>query len=84
MEDFTKIANEVKDMKECPLKCLRSDSADEYCSREFKTYLNFKETVCQTTVPKTPQQSGVAERPNRTFIESVQSMIEQAELPNQF
>ena len=36
------------------------------------------------TVPKTPEQNGVAERMNRTLVESVRSMLIDAKLPQRF
>lgn len=35
-------------------------------------------------MPKTPQQNGVAERVNRTLIETVRSMLTDAKLPHEF
>ena len=35
-------------------------------------------------MPKTPQQNGVAERINRTLVESVRSMLSDAKLPKKF
>ena len=36
------------------------------------------------TVPKTPEQNGVAERMNRTLVESLRSMLSDAKLPHKF
>ena len=36
------------------------------------------------TVPKTPEQNGMAERMNRTLVESVRSMLADAKLPHPF
>ncbi len=46
----------------------------EYTSTEFENYLKNEGITHQLTVPKTPQQNGVAERMNRTLVESVRSM----------
>ena len=57
------------------LKTLHTDNGGEYTSAEFTMYLK-KEGVChEFTVPKTPQQNGVAEQINRTLIEVVPSML---------
>ena len=45
------------------VKKLRTDIGGEYTSIEFESYLK-KEGIYQYTVPKTPEQNGVAERMN--------------------
>lgn len=61
---------------------LRTDNGGEYTSKEFETYLKSKGIHHQLTVPHTPEQNGVAERMNRTLMESARSMIAHAGLPN--
>ena len=63
---------------------LRTDNGGEYVSAEFKTYLKSKGIRHQLSVPHSPEQNGVAERMNRTLIESARSMIAHAGLPNCF
>ena len=66
------------------LKVLCTDNGGEYTSMEFQQYLK-KEGVChEFTVPKTPEQNGVAERMNRTLVETVRSMLADAKLPQKF
>ena len=66
------------------LKALRTDNGGEYMSTEFQMYLK-KEGVChELTVPKTPEQNGVAERMNRTLVEGVRAMLADARLPHRF
>ena len=55
-----------------------------YTSTEFKSYLKKEGITHQLTVPKTPEQNGVAERMNRTLVESVRSMLADAKLPHKF
>ena len=66
------------------LKVLRTDNGGEYTSAQFKTYLKREGVRHEVTVPKTPQQNGVAERMNRTLIEGVRSMLAFARMPNKF
>ena len=68
----------------CKLKTLRSDNGGEYTSAEFTAYLKKEGVRHELTVPKTPQQNGVAERMNRTLVESVRSMLSDAKLPKKF
>ena len=63
---------------------LRTDNGGEYLSGEFKEYLKSKGIRHELTVPHSPQQNGVAERMNRTLIESARTMIAHAGLPNSY
>ena len=63
---------------------LRSENGGEYMSREFELYLKSKGIRHETSCAYTPEQNGVAERLNRTLVESARSMIAHAWLPNTF
>ena len=63
---------------------LRTDNGGEYLSVEFKTYLKSKGIRHELTVPHTQEKHGVAERKNRTLIESARSMIFHAGLPDSY
>lgn len=52
------------------LKTLRTDNGGEYSSTEFADYLRSEGVRHERTIPKTPEQNGVAERMNRTLIET--------------
>ena len=66
------------------LKILRTDNGGGYCSKEFEEYCKREGVRHELTVPKTPEQNGVAERMNRTLVESVRSMLTDSMLPKQF
>ena len=66
------------------LKVLRTDRGGEYTSAEFEKFLQSAGVRHELTVPKTPEQNGVAERMNRTLVESVRSMLSDANLPQKF
>ena len=66
------------------LRVLRTDNGGEYTSAEFENYLKKEGVRHQLTVPKTPEQNGVAERMNRTLVESVRAMLADAKLPHKF
>jgi transposase InsO family protein len=65
------------------LKCIRSDNGGEYRG-PFERYCKIHGIRQQKTVPKTPQQNGLAQRMNRTLTERVTTMLSHAKLPNQF
>ena len=66
------------------LKVLRTDQSGECTSREFETVLQSAGVRHEMTEPKTPEQNGVAERMNRTLVESVRSVLSGANLPHKF
>ena len=66
------------------LKILRSDNGGEYISDEFETYLKQEGIRHQTTVRKTPEQNGVAERGNRTLVEAIRSILAQSGVDKRF
>ncbi len=57
------------------LKALRSDNGGEYTSTAFNNYLRTEGIRHELTIPRNPQQNGVAERFNRTLMESTRSML---------
>ena len=63
-------------MNEKSVKILRSDNDGKYKS-ECRIRHEF-------TVPKTPEQNGVAERLNRVLVEKVRTMSVQSRLPHNF
>ena len=66
------------------LKAIRTDNGGEYTSTIFGDYLKSEGIRHERTVPKTPEQNGVAERMNRTLVETVRSMLTDAKLPHKF
>lgn len=66
------------------IKILRTDNGGEYLSKQFQNFLNENGIVHQTTAPYAPEQNGVAERINRTLLESAKSMLYQKEMDQEF
>ena len=63
---------------------LRSDRGGEYNSKEFELYCQEHGIKKHITIPYTPQQNGVAERKNRTLMNSVRCMLLHSCLPKEF
>ena len=61
-----------------------SDNGGEYISKEFAEYCKNRGILLEDTVPYTPQQNGVAERMNRTLMDTVKSMLYHGDLPLSF
>ena len=74
----------VERESEFQLQTLRTDNGGEYLSTEFKEYLRAEGIRHELTIPKTPEQNGKAERMNRTLVESIRSMLIDANLPKKF
>ncbi|RVX00963.1 Retrovirus-related Pol polyprotein from transposon TNT 1-94 [Vitis vinifera] len=56
------------------VKCLRSDNGGEYIDEGFSEYCVAQGIRMEKTIPRTPQQNGVAERMNKTLNERARSM----------
>ena len=63
---------------------MRSDNGGEFCSGEFESFLKSQGILHQKTVPKNPEQNGVAERKNRSLIEATRCMISDANISKSF
>ena len=83
-ETFIEWKAMVERSTERNVKTLRSDNGGEYISNEFENYLKKEGINHQTTVRKTPEQNGVAERMNRTLQEMMRPMLFESNLPKRF
>ena len=57
------------------MKCLQSDGGGEYTSNKFTKFCKDHGILQRISVPSTPQQNGLAERKNRTLLNSARSML---------
>ena len=81
---FVQWKAEVEKSTGAKLKVLRTDNGGEFTSTEFEQSLKSEGVRHELTVPKTPEQNGVAERMNRTLVETVQSMLADSQLAQKF
>ncbi|KAL6346988.1 hypothetical protein AAG906_012239 [Vitis piasezkii] len=65
------------------LKSVRADNDGEYRG-PFEQYCRSHDIGLEKTIPKTPQQNGVAERMNRTICNRIRCMLSHAKLPKSF
>ena len=75
---------EVENFTGHKVKTLRTDNGGEYTSNSFQAYLKTCGIRHELTIPKTPEQNGVAERLNRTLVEATRAMLLDAKLPHRF
>ena len=66
------------------LKGLRTDNGLEFVSEQFNEFCRLKGIKRHMTVPRTPQQNGLAECMNMTLLERVRCMLLGAGLPKSF
>lgn len=66
------------------VQILRSDNGGEYVGSEFQHILQAKGIKHETTAAHTPEHNGVAERKNRTLVESARCMLLHAGLGGSF
>lgn len=71
----------VQNQKGRNVKCLQTDNGREYLSNEFDDFLKSHGITRRLTVPYNPQQNGVAERKNRSLLDTARCLLIQAELP---
>ncbi|KAI3707271.1 hypothetical protein L6452_25630 [Arctium lappa] len=62
------------------VKVIRSDNGTEFKNLDLNTFCEEKCIERQYSVPRTPQQNGVAERRNRTLIEAARSLLDDSKL----
>nr|GEX99661.1 hypothetical protein [Tanacetum cinerariifolium] len=62
----------------------RSDNGTEFKNYDLNQFYGMKAIKREFSVPKTPQQNGIAERKNRTLIEAARTMLADSLLPIPF
>lgn len=63
---------------------LRTDNGREYISKELENFLRKEGVEHQLTVAYSLQQNGVAERKNRSLVESAKCILSNAKLDKKF
>lgn len=76
--------SEITDRTGKKIKAIRSDQGLEYCAKAFEDKLRKDGIKVQRTNTYTPEQNGVAERLNRTVMESARCTLIQGDLPKAF
>nr|GEV78919.1 hypothetical protein [Tanacetum cinerariifolium] len=66
------------------VKVIRSDNGTEFKNSDLSQFCGMKGIKREFIVPRTPQQNGIAERKNMTFIEAARTMLADSLLPIPF
>nr|GFA43563.1 hypothetical protein [Tanacetum cinerariifolium] len=66
------------------VKIIRSDNGTKFKNQDFNKFCGMKGIKREFSVPRTPQQYGIAERKNRILIEAARTMLANLLLPIPF
>ncbi|GJU92454.1 putative ribonuclease H-like domain-containing protein [Tanacetum coccineum] len=66
------------------VKAIKCDNGTEFKNRIMNEFCKMKGIRREFSVARTPQQSGVAEKKNRTLIEAARTMLADSKLPTTF
>nr|GEX69308.1 hypothetical protein [Tanacetum cinerariifolium] len=81
---FRKFITEIDNIKDLKVKIIRCDNGGEFRNKEMNDFCSQKGIKREFSNARTPQQNGVAERRNRTLIETARTMLADAKLPVTF
>lgn len=83
-DKFIEFKNFVENQTGLKVKAFHSDNGKEFCNSVMDHILKDSGIQRRLTIPRTPEQNGVAERKNRTLIETARCLLAQSGLPTQF
>nr|GEV07655.1 retrovirus-related Pol polyprotein from transposon TNT 1-94 [Tanacetum cinerariifolium] len=66
------------------VKVIRSDNGTEFKNSDLNQFWELNGIKREFSIPRTPQQNGIAERKNKTFIEAARTMLADSLLPIPF
>ncbi|GJU59792.1 putative ribonuclease H-like domain-containing protein [Tanacetum coccineum] len=81
LKDFIR---QIENQLNQKVKTIRCDNGTKFKNRDFIEFCGSKGIKREYSNARTPQQNGVAERKNRTFIEAARTMLADSFLPNTF
>nr|GEV41270.1 ribonuclease H-like domain-containing protein [Tanacetum cinerariifolium] len=74
----------IKNQLSLKVKIIRSDNGTEFKNNDLNQFCGMNGIKREFSVPRTPQQNGIAERKNRTLIEAARTMLADSLLPIPF
>ncbi|UYV65259.1 hypothetical protein LAZ67_3003730 [Cordylochernes scorpioides] len=81
LEKFKEFVKRVRTETGNKIKRFRTDNGTEFLNKNFSDYLKSLGIVHELTAPYTPEQNGIAERDNRTIVESAKCMLHGRKMP---
>ncbi|KAD3067039.1 hypothetical protein E3N88_34919 [Mikania micrantha] len=83
-ENFVLLVNRLETLYKLRVRRVRSDNGTEFKNQNMEAFCDSKGIQQQFSAPYEPQMNGVAERKNRTLIESARTMLADSKLPITF
>jgi len=80
-DELMKLIPQIEVHAKKKLQAIRSDSGTEFRNHIFNSFCEQRGILRQFSVARTPQQNGVVERKNRTFVEAARTMLIESKLP---
>ncbi|GKC28144.1 putative ribonuclease H-like domain-containing protein [Tanacetum coccineum] len=74
----------IENLIDLKVKVIRCDNGTKFKNRVMNQFCEIKGIKKEISVAKTPQQNGVAERKNRTLIETARTILADSKLPTTF
>nr|GEX26010.1 retrovirus-related Pol polyprotein from transposon TNT 1-94 [Tanacetum cinerariifolium] len=81
---FRKSTCFIRDLKGNDLLTVRTDNGTEFLNKTFHAYFAQEGLKHQTFIARTPEQNGIVERWNRTFVEATRTMLSTTKVPLYF
>ncbi|GJR16238.1 putative ribonuclease H-like domain-containing protein [Tanacetum coccineum] len=82
--NFKNFIKEIENLVDKKVKIIRSDNGTEFKNKVLDDFCREKGIKREYSIARTPQQNGVAERRNRTLIETARTMLADSKLPTIF
>ncbi|GJW99941.1 putative ribonuclease H-like domain-containing protein [Tanacetum coccineum] len=83
-EILKRFIKEIENLVDKKVKIIRSDNGTEFKNKVMDDFCREKGIKREYSVARTPQQNGVAERRNKTLIETARIMLADSKLPTTF
>ena len=84
LKTFWSFKTMVENLTGKQIKFFHSDRGGEFTSKEFDKFLAKEGVIHKTSLPKTPQQNGVAKRMNQTLLGGARAMLEHSGMTKGF
>nr|GEW84609.1 hypothetical protein [Tanacetum cinerariifolium] len=81
---INKIVKGLENQLSLKVKVIQSNNGTEFKNHDLNQFCGIKEIEMEFSVPRTPQQNGIAERKNMTLIEAARTMLAESLLPISF